>query len=470
MANTSISGLVSGLDTSTIISQLMQIEAQPQTNLKNQVTAQQKVVTSLQGVNARLAALATSAGALGKVSGWSAMTATSSNSNVTVTAGADALPANLTLTVHRLATATTLDLGTHALPDKVMSDGSTLVSFSGPDGVAHDVDTKDGTVQGLVNAINSGGYGASATLVQVTAANPITGTAASYRVQIASALTGDKSLTLAAPSGSAAGLAVATAPTPGQQAWITVGSDDIYSDSNSYTGLMPGVDVTLGAGATGSATITVGHDAKSLSDSVKAMVDSVNAILSDIDTATAYDSSSKSGGPLSGDPTVRDLRNKLLSVVSNGITTSTGSRLSMSSVGIQTDRDGKLVFDAAKFATAYAADPAGTQAMFAGGSVTDPATKQPATITAGFASAVESVANGASNSTTGSVTTAIQGRNSSIKNMNDAIADWDVRLADRQAALQKQYAALEVALGKLQDQSTWLAGQIGSLPSPSKSS
>ena len=38
MANTSIGGLVSGLDTATIISQLMQLEAQPQTRLKTKVT------------------------------------------------------------------------------------------------------------------------------------------------------------------------------------------------------------------------------------------------------------------------------------------------------------------------------------------------------------------------------------------------------------------------------------------------
>ncbi|MGZ4473916.1 MAG: hypothetical protein ACXVXM_18295, partial [Nocardioidaceae bacterium] len=57
------------------------------------------------------------------------------------------------------------------------------------------------------------------------------------------------------------------------------------------------------------------------------------------------------------------------------------------------------------------------------------------------------------------------GRNASIKTMNDSIADWDTRLADKQTALQRQYAALEVALGKMQDQASWLNGQISSLPS-----
>ena len=50
------------------------------------------------------------------------------------------------------------------------------------------------------------------------------------------------------------------------------------------------------------------------------------------------------------------------------------------------------------------------------------------------------------------------------------IADWDVRLAARQSALQKQYSALEVALGKLKNQSTWLAGQVNQLSNNGSSS
>ena len=68
-------------------------------------------------------------------------------------------------------------------------------------------------------------------------------------------------------------------------------------------------------------------------------------------------------------------------------------------------------------------------------------------------------------SVTGSLTTAIQGRNSLVTSLNDQISDWDVRLTDKRAALQKQFAALEVALGKMKDQSSWLAGQLAGLPS-----
>ncbi|MFC7504863.1 flagellar cap protein FliD N-terminal domain-containing protein, partial [Nocardioides sp. GCM10030258] len=60
-ATSSIGGLASGLDTASIISQLMALEALPQTKLKTQVTAEQSKVTALQKLNTALQALGTSA-------------------------------------------------------------------------------------------------------------------------------------------------------------------------------------------------------------------------------------------------------------------------------------------------------------------------------------------------------------------------------------------------------------------------
>jgi flagellar hook-associated protein 2 len=443
MANTSISGLVSGLDTASIISQLMQIEAQPQTVLRTRVNAQQAQVTALQAVNTKLAGIAAKAADLAKSTSWSPVTATSSNAKVAVTAGGSALPATLTLTVGKVATASTLDLGAHALTDKVLSDGSTQVAFTKTDGTTVSVETGDGTVQGLVNAINSGAYGASATLVQVA-----TG---SYRVQITATDTGNKTMSVAPPVGSIAALTVSNGLTPGQQAEITVGTDLIKQDSNTFKDLMPGVDVTLSAGADTPAgtvtTITVARDAKSLSDSVKAMVDAVNSVLSDIDTQTAYNPSTKKSGTLAGDSLLRGVRDQLASAVTSG-----QNNVSFADVGIQVDRYGKVVFDEAKFQAAYAANPTATAAKFTDGTP------------AGLASTIAKVTNTASSSTDGTLTMAITGRNSSIRRMNDDISDWDVRLDIKRKALQRQYGALEVALGKLQSQSSWLAGQISSLP------
>ena len=63
-----------------------------------------------------------------------------------------------------------------------------------------------------------------------------------------------------------------------------------------------------------------------------------------------------------------------------------------------------------------------------------------------------------------------------LRNLGDAVQALvdrqhaAIRLAAKQESLNKQYADLEVSLGKLQDQASWLSGQIASLPSSTKSS
>jgi flagellar hook-associated protein 2 len=123
---------------------------------------------------------------------------------------------------------------------------------------------------------------------------------------------------------------------------------------------------------------------------------------------------------------------------------------SLASLGIQTTRDGKLTFDAAKFTTAYNADPTAVAEKFT-------------TEGNGFAARLEKVAKAASNSTTGTVTSAITGRKSEIKRLNENIDSWDLRLELRRTTLERQYTALETAMSSMTSQSSWLTAQIDSL-------
>ena len=442
MPNASIGGLVSGLDTATIISQLMQLEARPQTMLKSRVSTAERAVTALQTLNSKLATLVTTAAELSKGPTWQPMVAASSQPAVTVTAGSGAVPATFTLTVLGRATADRVDYGLHAGTDPVTTNGSNTVQVT-IDGVAKPVDTKDGTVQGLVTALNSGDYGVRATMIRQTDGR--------HRVQIESTATGSTAnFSLTDSDGGALAIAPVST-TDGVDAEIRIGSDSIKSPTNTFSDLMPGVSVTLGSGATGDATITVGRDSKTVVDKVKAFVDVINTALAEVDSLTATGAYPKSRGLLSGDPTLRQVRNELLQAVTYGVGGS-----SLAPYGVSTDRSGKLVFDEAKFKAAYEADPTKTAAMFA-------AAEAPST-TNGLAAAVEKIAKTYSNSTDGIVSLAIKSRQGAIKGMQDDIADWDVRLEVKRNALQRQYTALETALGKLQSQGNWLAGQLASLP------
>jgi flagellar hook-associated protein 2 len=126
----------------------------------------------------------------------------------------------------------------------------------------------------------------------------------------------------------------------------------------------------------------------------------------------------------------------------------------MASVGIQVDRTGHFVFDPGAFAAAYAKDPSTVTKMFD-------------TANGGFASRVADVTKAASDSFEGTLTSAINGHNSSIKQLQDSISNWDLRLDMRRATLTAQFTAMETALSQMQSQASWLSSQISTLPSMS---
>jgi flagellar hook-associated protein 2 len=147
---------------------------------------------------------------------------------------------------------------------------------------------------------------------------------------------------------------------------------------------------------------------------------------------------------LAGDYAMRQLDSRIADSVNTPIT---GSGNTLATIGIQLDRSGKVVFDREKFLGALGTDAAATQTA-----ATEVAQR--------FADLGKSV----SEPRTGSLTLAVARHDEAVKNLNELIDAWDVRLESRKQALTRQFSAMEVALGRLQDQSSWLTGQLGSLP------
>lgn len=437
-----VSGLASGIDTASLVSQIMQVEAQSQTRIKSQLSSAQSTLKSLQDLNSKLAALATRATDLARSTAWNPVTVTSSSDLVTASAGTGAIGGALSFTVGHTALAHRLSFtDTVALTDTVTT-GSTSVRLDRLDGTTVDLDTGDGTLQGLVNALNASGTGVKASTVRLDDG--------SYRLQVTSTTTGAASdFTLKNLDGS--DLLGGAAVTAGRDAEITIGADVVHSATNTFTDIANGLSITLKAGVADGTVVDldVQQDTAAMVKSVKDIVDAINEALTKIDGLTAYNSATKTSGALSGDSAVRTVRNALLTSVypSDGT--------SLASVGIELDRYGKLTFDETEFTAAYVADPSAVAAKFTSGAVD------------GFAARVQAVAEGASDSIDGTLTTAINGRSTDITRMQDRIEDWDARLALRRETLVRQFTALETAISKMNSQSSWLAGQLGSLSSGS---
>lgn len=446
MATASIGGLVSGLDTSTMVTQLMALERAPQSRLKTQLSTERSALTSLQGLNATIAALATQAGDLAKPGAWSPVKVTSSSDAVTASPRTGAVPGSVTFTVAQTAQTHQLAYtGSAALTDD--ATGGSAVTLERPDGSAVTVDAGDGTLQGLVNGLNAAGTGVRASTVRLD-----DGT---YRLRVTAAAAGSEgefSLRRADGNPLLGGAVV----TQGRDAAITIGGDTVTGKGGVFAGTVSGLDLTLGATATVGSTVEVSvtQDTAAAKSAAKALVDKVNEALTSLDSLTGYNSATSKAGALHGDAGARSLRNALLSAVYPP----DGS--SLASVGIQTDRYGKLVFDETTFDAAYAADPATVRDAFTAAGTTPGRTD-------GFAARVQAVAKAASDPVDGTLTSAVKSRDAGIDRLQDSIDAWDVRLELREQTLTRQFTALERALGQLQSQSSWLASQLSASSSSS---
>jgi flagellar hook-associated protein 2 len=433
---TSIGGLSSGLDTTSLINSLMQVESQPQTTLKSKVSTQTTTNTAYQTVNGKMKALLTASTDLTKDEAWKAVKATSSSADVVATAATGALTGDMTFSVTKLATSHRLTAPFAATDSQATNDGTFSLTIGiGADAVTTPlaVDGDKNTPQGVADAINKAGLAVRASVI-TTDAGPV--------LQLASTKTG------AANEFTIDGLTSAPAVmSPGSDAELTVGDPDaggfrVSSSSNTFTGVMPGVTITANKLAT-DVTIGVASDTDAIAAKMQALVDAANGALAQITLSAssggARTSGSKSsGGPLAGDYTVRQLSGQVLSTVSNGL-----SGFSFKGLGVQLTSDGKLKFNKDDFLTAYQADPALTKERVA----------------TGLAESMKVVADAATDSISGSLTQKIQSGDNTISRLNKEILDWDTKLADRRTALQRQFSAMETALSKISSQSSWLSSQ-----------
>jgi flagellar hook-associated protein 2 len=425
----SVDGLISGMSTSQVISQLMQVEAQQQTGLKNKVQDQNTVIQSLQSVNSKVSSLKSAADKLILPTTWQAAKAASTSDGVTATAKPGAAIGSWTFNVNALATAQS---STAIVPStgSIMTDPTAGVQIT-IGGTTTQIDVTTDTAQGVVDAINKKGLGVNASLV-----NTQQGTV----LQLASTKTGtDNAFQVSGINGDFVNVADAANAEIGVGT-VGAGGYTVQNQSNSFDNVIPNVTVSVSKVQNG-VTVATQNDAGSVADAMQSLVDAANATLSEVGTQGQYATAdgTQQAGPLSANFTITSMPDDILSAVSGGMS-GYGSYKQM---GIELTKDGSITFNRDAFLAAYNADP----------------TKVQNAVSNGLAKTLSAFGDTANKN----VTSAIQNGNDDIKTLNDQISDWDVRLSMRQQALQKQFSDMEVSLGQLKDQQSWLTGQIAQL-------
>ncbi len=424
-----IDGLASGLNTTEIIDALMAVERLPQDRVVARREKSQEASEQLGSMRTSVNAIRTAAADLRLGSGWQRLTGTSSSESVQVEATAGGFTGSITFQVDSLAT--------------------TNVIYSTD--VVESLDTNVGTGGTLGQVVESINGNDDLNFVAVAI-----DTGDGYRLQLAAKEGGADSAIVLDTTGFE-DIGGFTTLTDGADAQITFDGLNPYSvtsSSNTFAGIMPGVNLTVGEVSEDPVTVTVEHDFEQLADSVGALVEQFNELKTTMANATRVDPNVETQVPLAFNPDVRRSEQGLLRAFVDPVSASGLEAPTL--VGISLQRDGTLTFDREKFLETATTDIDELTRLFVAPGVDD----EPGVLDRLVTAADTAAAFG-----TGLLSSAEEAEKARIEAFTDQIDTFEARLERKEEQLRKTYSALETALGNLNNQSNWLAGQLGSLSS-----
>lgn len=366
----SIGGIASGLDTSTIIEQLLALERQPMQRLERQQAQLTRVKDAWGQINTKLSSLRAATDKINRADRFDAfMSITSSHPEaVSVISSGTTETGSLSFTVDQLArrmqSASTDSFGSR----DATIDGRTL-AITDADGVTHDLTAGlgvDATLDDLVAAVNDAGIGVRASALEVATDD--------FRLVLDATDSGtDGAFTVDTTGTTGWTTAFATTQTA-ENAKLTVGGIAIERSSNTISDLVEGATITLKQTTATAVDVTSARDVDGAVKAVKSFTDALNGVLTTIKDLTKYDAETKKAGLLQGDASARRLTSSLRDAISRPIAGLAGADGLASDLGISFSRDGTLEVDEARVRQAFTDDFAGTAARFGrAGSTTDAA-------------------------------------------------------------------------------------------------
>ncbi len=342
----SINGLVSGMDTSGIVTQLMELEKRPLTSLQNQKTALNTQLTAWQDANTRILALKIQTDTLTQGSTFDTKSfSTGDNNVITGTTGTDAQEGTYFLTVNALAQ--THQLKTQGFADtntQTVGTGSIGIKVGDAAAITVTIDDKTNTLTGLRDAINSANAGVTAAIINDGSSTN------QYRLMLTSntsGMAGEITMTSSLSGGTTPAFSTLQAA---QDASITLGSGDgaitVNKSTNSVTDLIPNVILNLQeASPNKPITVKISNNRDSIKQNIQNFIDQYNNLMDYMNDQFSYDPETNATGTLFTDSNLQGIQADLLSKASEAVKGMNGSSETLADIGITFTTDNKLSLD-----------------------------------------------------------------------------------------------------------------------------
>lgn len=443
------------IDWNQVLNAVMAQESQPVTTLQTQKSTLETQKTAFGTLLTKLSALESAIGKLGTTTSINPTKASSSSTNIEVSASSTATAGTYNVVVSTLARAQVLaSSSTYGSLDDVIATGGTL-TITPTEGDAVDVVVSASTtVSELAAKINAAtGGAASASVVQTSPGQyqlVLTGknTGLANAFTVTSTLAGGSGLTFASSDADGvAGNSDAELVQTARNAAFTVNGLAVESTTNIVTSVVPGATLTLRKqDPTETVSVSVSRDGDAAVSLIQSFMTAYNDIvqfMKDQDTAAL------AGKPsLSRDPLLRGFRNNFRAGL-QGSYPDNDTFTMLAQVGVGFDRNGKLTLDKTVLNAAVAASPTGVQTLLSGADGTGG-------VFGALATTVEDYTKAG-----GLVGLARDRLTTQMKGIDSRLDALQARLAVRRAALQKEYQEADRLMSQLTSQGSSLQ-QLGS--------
>jgi len=450
MAGISLGGLSSGLDTQSIVDQLIAIDRAPETRMKLQQSALAARKEALTDIGTRLRNLSSAVKDLGSTATWANTQSleVSDSTKLTATRLSGAAPGGHEIDVTSLARAEQRSY-TYTASDTTLQIGAATIPLSASDDGAAAADKINANSDSPVYAV----------FVQ----DPL-GDTTKDRLVLTRKDTGKYQQADMAVTGAA--WTAGETYTAGVNATYTVdGGTQQESRSNVLKSAVPGLQLTLKSAGTTSVTVGApAPDQDAIKAKVQAFVDQYNSTidlirskLTEKRVPNATSDTDARKGALFADPQLTGLLSQLRSAMSDK-TGIGGAITSLADLGVSTgtasggaaDADavaGKLRLDVDKLTDALTDNRTAAKSF-----LTD--------ATNGIAAKLTGLLDPVSRASTGLIDLRANEAGSESSDIDDRIAALEARLAQRQERLTAQFTAMEQALAQSQSQGSWLSSQL----------
>lgn len=470
----SASGLGSGLDINGLVSQLMAVERQPLTAMARKEASFQAKLSAFGQIKGSLSSLQTAANALKDAARFSATKATvGSDAGFTASTASGAAVGNYAVQVEqlartqRIATSATTSFdpvdGTVGAPQTLeirfgkmvggaFEAGETVDgSFTPGAGSAKTLEFTGSSIEDLRDAINKGDLGVSASVIDNGTAKQLVLTSKNTGADQAFSIGGTVGLNYTPGADAGTSSDPVYRLQSSQDARVNIDGIVVTRGSNTVSGAIEGVTLTLSKETDKAANLAVSEDFAGARSAIDAFVKAYNDTQTTLKNLTAYNAETKAASTLTGDSTARSIQSQVRNLL-GGALSGLGDTTRLADIGVTFDKDGKLTVDGSKLDAALKDPNRGVAAFFAGSGDTQGLA---ATVSDGLKNFID---------TGGLLAGRTEGINSSIKLIGKQREAFEARLESVQKRYQAQFTALDSTIASMTQTGNYLTQQLASLP------